>query len=149
LAGIVLLSLLCLAGGAALAFWQWERYSSASGTLQNLGYVLQWPLFGAFPAFLFWRLLHADPRKAAERAAERPRSGAEDSAATTGDAPAPGKLTSTTGGRSRLAYVPPTVEEQAEDAELRRYNRLLAELQDGEEPGGHGKRHSQEEHRVG
>src|SRR5690349_10157112 len=39
-----------------LAYWQWQRYESASGTWQNLGYVLQWPLFGAFPAFLFWRM---------------------------------------------------------------------------------------------
>lgn len=147
----MLLSLVCLAGGAALAFWQWERYSSASGTLQNLGYVLQWPLFGAFPAFLFWRLLRADPKKAAGDGDATPRrSGAEDSAAAPADAPRPGKLTTTTGGRSRLAYVPPGVEEQqAADAELARYNRLLAELHDREEPDGHGERHSQEEHRVG
>lgn len=39
-----------------LAYWQWQRFESASGTWQNLGYVLQWPLFGLFPAFLFWRM---------------------------------------------------------------------------------------------
>ena len=39
-----------------LAWWQWERFSSANGTFQNLGYVLQWPLFGLFPAFMFWRI---------------------------------------------------------------------------------------------
>ena len=39
-----------------LAWWQWTRYTSASGTLQNLGYVLQWPLFGVFPGFMFWRI---------------------------------------------------------------------------------------------
>lgn len=31
-----------------LAHWQWDRYTSDSGTAQNLGYVLQWPAIGAF-----------------------------------------------------------------------------------------------------
>ncbi|HET9140148.1 hypothetical protein [Actinophytocola sp.] len=48
----VLAFVLCL----GLAWWQWERFESATGSWQNLGYVLQWPLFGLFPAFLFWRL---------------------------------------------------------------------------------------------
>jgi DNA-binding transcriptional regulator of glucitol operon len=60
--GVSVLSLVVCLG---LAWWQWQRYESASGTWQNLGYVLQWPLFGLFPAFLFWRMrrlrqLHAD-----------------------------------------------------------------------------------------
>jgi hypothetical protein len=38
-----------------LAWWQWQRFENG-GTWQNLGYVLQWPLFGLFPAFMFWRL---------------------------------------------------------------------------------------------
>jgi hypothetical protein len=54
--GIVGVSLLSLAVCCGLAWWQWERFESASGTWQNLGYVLQWPLFGLFPAFLFWRM---------------------------------------------------------------------------------------------
>ncbi|WP_231699016.1 hypothetical protein [Corynebacterium lujinxingii] len=31
-----------------LARWQWDRYQSGTGTLQNLGYALQWPCFAAF-----------------------------------------------------------------------------------------------------
>lgn len=31
-----------------LAHWQWDRYTSETGTAQNLGYVLQWPAIGAF-----------------------------------------------------------------------------------------------------
>jgi hypothetical protein len=50
--GVCLLSLvLCL----GLAWWQWERFESANGTFQNLGYVLQWPLFGLAPAYMVWR----------------------------------------------------------------------------------------------
>ncbi|MBC2681046.1 hypothetical protein GSS87_01185 [Corynebacterium sp. 4HC-13] len=31
-----------------LAYWQWCRFTSAQGDFQNLGYALQWPIFGAF-----------------------------------------------------------------------------------------------------
>jgi hypothetical protein len=51
--GVSVLSLVVCLG---LAWWQWLRYESVSGSWQNLGYVLQWPLFGLFPAFLFWRM---------------------------------------------------------------------------------------------
>ena len=52
-----------------LAWWQWDRFTSANGTFQNLGYVLQWPLFGLFPAFMFWRLrkLRTQPPEPVER----------------------------------------------------------------------------------
>lgn len=53
---VIAISALSLAACCALAWWQWERFSSANGTFQNLGYVLQWPLFGLFPAFMFWRI---------------------------------------------------------------------------------------------
>jgi hypothetical protein len=67
---IVGVSLIAVVGGALLAWWQWTRYESASGTLQNLGYVLQWPLFGVFPAFMFWRIGRAAARERALDAAE-------------------------------------------------------------------------------
>ena len=38
-------------GCLALAWWQWQRFESASGTGQNLGYALQWPLFAAFVVY--------------------------------------------------------------------------------------------------
>lgn len=53
---IVAVCVVSLLGAFLLAWWQWNRYESASGTWQNLGYVLQWPLFGLFPAFMFWRM---------------------------------------------------------------------------------------------
>ncbi|MGQ0840147.1 hypothetical protein [Actinokineospora sp.] len=51
--GVCVLSLVVCCG---LAWWQWQRFSAANGTFQNLGYVLQWPLFGLAPAYMFWRL---------------------------------------------------------------------------------------------
>ncbi|MDY6050376.1 MAG: hypothetical protein SPI77_07510 [Corynebacterium sp.] len=46
------LVILFLAVGVCLtaAWWQWARFKF-TGSLQNLGYVAQWPVFGAF---LLW-----------------------------------------------------------------------------------------------
>src|SRR2546429_9199216 len=63
---MALLSLVSLVVCCGLAYWQWTRFESVNGTWQNLGYVLQWPLFGLFPAFLFWRLRRFRREQAAE-----------------------------------------------------------------------------------
>jgi DNA-binding transcriptional regulator of glucitol operon len=100
---IVVACVVSLLGACALAWWQWSRFESASGTWQNLGYVLQWPLFGLFPAFMFWRvrrLRAQEPQVRAEPAAPRPR-------------PAP---------------VLSTDAAHEDDDELTAYNRYLAEL---------------------
>ncbi|MFD6067909.1 MULTISPECIES: hypothetical protein [Amycolatopsis] len=106
IAGVCLVSLALCCG---LAWWQWERFSSASGTFQNLGYVLQWPLFGLFPAFMFWRI-----RKLRRQAAE---ADAQETVAETAvpEVPAP---------RQRRAPAPPP----PEDDELAAYNQYLREL---------------------
>lgn len=46
-------------GCVAIGAWQWSRLDSASGVDQNAGYVLLWPVFGAFlfTAGLTWRRL--------------------------------------------------------------------------------------------
>ena len=31
-----------------LAWWQWNRWQSNGGSFQNLGYAIQWPIFGIF-----------------------------------------------------------------------------------------------------
>jgi DNA-binding transcriptional regulator of glucitol operon len=93
-----------------LAWWQWDRFTSANGTFQNLGYVLQWPLFGLFPAFMFWRI-----RKLSQKA----EAGAEGPAAeqpAKPEVPAP---------RPRPDAVKA---DQDEDEELAAYNRYLREL---------------------
>ncbi|CRK58347.1 hypothetical protein [Alloactinosynnema sp. L-07] len=64
--GVCVLSLAACLG---LAWWQWERFESTNGTFQNLGYVLQWPLFGLAPAYMVWRY-----RKLKAREADRPDS---------------------------------------------------------------------------
>jgi DNA-binding transcriptional regulator of glucitol operon len=46
---VIVAALACLAMG----WWQWNRYESASGTGQNLGYALQWPLFAGFVVYAY------------------------------------------------------------------------------------------------
>ncbi|AKE39782.1 Glucitol operon activator [Corynebacterium camporealensis] len=36
-----------------LAWWQWTRFQSGSGTFQNLGYAFQWPLFAVFVIYAY------------------------------------------------------------------------------------------------
>ncbi|PXW33416.1 glucitol operon activator [Nocardia sp. 348MFTsu5.1] len=47
----------------ALAWWQWSRFESSSGSGQNLGYALQWPAFAAFCVYAYRKfvVLESDP----------------------------------------------------------------------------------------
>ncbi|MBT0568256.1 transcriptional regulator [Williamsia sp. CHRR-6] len=58
---VVVAALTCL----GLAYWQWVRFESTSGTGQNLGYALQWPLFAAFVVYAYRRfvVLESDPEE--------------------------------------------------------------------------------------
>jgi len=48
------------AGCLALAWWQWTRFESASGTFQNLGYALQWPAFAAFCIYGYYKFVRLE-----------------------------------------------------------------------------------------
>src|SRR6476646_9094827 len=54
---LVLLAIAGAAGCLALAWWQWTRYEPASGTFQNLGYALQWPMFAGFCVYAYYKLV--------------------------------------------------------------------------------------------
>jgi hypothetical protein len=119
-----------------LAWWQWDRYQSATGTLQNLGYVLQWPLFGLFPAFMAYRI-----RKLRRAALAADEAAAQEAVARPADQPAvtsPGKAAGAGPGARGARPVPEVpaprpraprvVVHDEEDEELAAYNRYLAEL---------------------
>ena len=113
----VAIALVCVASlivCCGLAYWQWERFSQAGGTFQNLGYVFQWPLFGLFPAFMVWRIRKLDAQRKAEAAGapavDRPEEPVVEPA-------------------GRVVTVEPVRRARAdEDDELAAYNRMLAEL---------------------
>jgi DNA-binding transcriptional regulator of glucitol operon len=119
-------SLIAVVGGALLAWWQWTRYESASGTLQNLGYVLQWPLFGVFPGFMFWRIHRSAQR---ERALDREQAIPAQRATSE---PEPAEPTTVD---PRLTYVQNRTSHfvAEEDQELLAYNHYLAQLADREQ----------------
>ncbi len=48
-----MLALLASSGCLALGWWQWTRFESASGSYQNLGYALQWPMFAGFCVYAY------------------------------------------------------------------------------------------------
>ncbi|MCV7317571.1 hypothetical protein H7J77_18755 [Mycolicibacillus parakoreensis] len=105
---LVLLVTAATCGCLALGWWQWTRFESAAGTVQNLGYALQWPLFAGFCVYAYRKFVRYEevpPELPADRAPteipagllpERPAAGA-----------------------------PPG---DAEDPQLRQYNAYLAEL---------------------
>jgi DNA-binding transcriptional regulator of glucitol operon len=123
---IVAVCVISVIGGALLAWWQWDRYQSASGTLQNLGYVLQWPLFGVFPAFMFYRI-----SQAAKRAREADEAAMADEAPDV--TPEPDGETSAVSADEWLAtraYQQKQIPTQTaeEDQDLLAYNQRLAQL---------------------
>ena len=113
-AGIIALCVLSLVVCVGLAWWQWQRFENG-GTWQNLGYVLQWPLFGLFPAFMFWRLrrLRTQPQEA-EPEAQPAMARAESH-------PKPPPEPDKSPARQYAA-------QDDEDPELAAYNRMLAQL---------------------
>ncbi|BBX42556.1 hypothetical protein [Mycobacterium simiae] len=61
---LIVLAVVAACGCLALGWWQWTRFQSPSGTFQNLGYALQWPLFAWFCLYAyrnFVRYEHAPP----------------------------------------------------------------------------------------
>ncbi len=54
------------AGCLALAWWQWTRFESNSGSFQkNLGYALQWPMFAGFVVYAYYKFVRYEDAPAA------------------------------------------------------------------------------------
>ncbi len=96
-----------------LGRWQWERAQEAGGGAQNLGYALQWPLFGLFAVFAWWRLLRLER----QRDASSPAPPSPPAAREAPPDPSP----------FRRPVARPDPDEEV-DEELAAYNRFLASL---------------------
>lgn len=59
-AGLILLVIVAAGGCLALGWWQWTRYESTSGSFQNLGYALQWPLFAGFCVYAYRKFIRLE-----------------------------------------------------------------------------------------
>ena len=112
-------------GCVALTWWQASR--ALGGNTLSWAYTFEWPIFGAYAVFMWWKLLHepdpgagatlepADP-PAASRVPALPHGGAPTDGAPTDGAPTDGAAL-TGGGRNG-----------GQDDELEAYNRYLADL---------------------
>ncbi|NMO04311.1 transcriptional regulator [Gordonia sp. TBRC 11910] len=65
---LIILTVVAALACLLLAWWQWSRYESASGTAQNLGYALQWPAFAIAVIYAYRRfvVLESDPAEQAK-----------------------------------------------------------------------------------
>jgi DNA-binding transcriptional regulator of glucitol operon len=103
---LILGVIVAASGCLALGWWQWTRFESNSGTFQNLGYAVQWPMFAAFCVYAYRKFIHYE---------ESP----PESVDTTGD------VTEIPAG---LLPERPSAPRQEQDVTLREYNSYLAEL---------------------
>lgn len=103
---LIALVIVAACGCLALGWWQWTRFQSASGTFQNLGYALQWPLFAGFCVYAYRKFVRYE---------EAPPEPPKDRAVTE----IPDGL---------LPERPEPVSPPADDPALAEYNAYLAEL---------------------
>ncbi|MDT5019254.1 MAG: hypothetical protein QOD39_5414 [Mycobacterium sp.] len=111
---LIALTIVGAVGCLLLAWWQWTRFESAAGDFQNLGYALQWPLFGGFVVYAYYKFVRY------EDAPPEP---------TRPDAP-------TEIPTGLLPERPKAATRSDDDPALREYNAYLAELanKDKEQP---------------
>ena len=107
--GLILLVTVAAAGCLALGWWQWGRFESTSGSFQNLGYALQWPLFAGFCVYAYRKFVRYE------------------------EAPPPHPADSGVPTEIRAGLLPPRPASPSEpaaaaDPVLREYNAYLAEL---------------------
>jgi DNA-binding transcriptional regulator of glucitol operon len=110
---LIALAFLGASGCLLLAWWQWTRYESTSGTFLNLGYALQWPMFAGFCVYAYFKFVRL------EAGEERP--------ARSGDA-----ITEIPAGL--LPERPKATTPPEDDPTLREYNAYLADLAQSDTP---------------
>ena len=111
-----LLALVMTATCLALGWWQFSR--AADGNSISWGYMFQWPVFGGFVVFIWFREVQLARRKAAGEPLSEPEQPAPSAPAAPGAPITPGRPV-------RVAVARPA---DADDPELDAYNDYLAWL---------------------
>ena len=99
-----------------LGDWQWDR-AHLTGSVQNWGYALQWPLFAVFFVVAWWRVLLLESRRMDEPEAGTPVF-----------PPSPNPPSGGPLGMAGDAVDETSEEEDDDDEQLAAYNRMLAAL---------------------
>lgn len=118
-----------------LGDWQWFR-AETTGSVQNWGYALQWPLFAVCFVVGWWRMLRLESRRlddleaeaaagadaTVESSVDKPADSVEDTTPAVENTPEPVEKP------ARADVAPAGDAEDPEDAALAAYNRMLREL---------------------
>lgn len=114
---LIILVIVSAVACLALGYWQWTRFESGSGTAQNLGYALQWPLFAGFAVWSYFRFVRLESEAETDETAApaTPAKVKRPKAAAPREIPA-----------GILPERPKAVRD--EDPELAEYNKYLADL---------------------
>ncbi|WP_422745878.1 hypothetical protein ACN27E_00015 [Mycobacterium sp. WMMD1722] len=113
---LIMLVVVAAAGCLALAWWQWTRWESTSGSFQNLGYALQWPAFAVFCFYAYFKFVRY------EESPPEPRRADEVTELPAGLLPERPTITR-------------TPDDGADDPALREYNAYLANLAEADNEG--------------
>ncbi|WP_167099408.1 hypothetical protein [Mycobacterium sp. DL592] len=112
---LIALVIVAACGCLALGWWQWTRYESTSGSFQNLGYALQWPMFAGFCVYAYRKFVRYEQ--------------------------APPTLPSSTDAVTEIpaGLLPerPTASTESDDPVMREYNAYLAELAEADKAEDH------------
>ena len=104
---MILLVIVSASGCLALGWWQWTRFESNSGSFQNLGYALQWPMFAGFCVYAYRKFVRYEESPPLPPGAD----------GTVTEIP-----------KDLLPERPSTARQSTQDPALREYNAYLAEL---------------------
>jgi hypothetical protein len=108
-----LTALVVVPGCVALCWWQVTR--ALSGNSLSWAYVFEWPIFGGYAVFMWWKLIH-EPAPGTGVDASDPGPDGSETILDPGPGATPGDATGAEGAE--------------EDEELASYNRYLAALHD-------------------
>ena len=67
---LIILVIIAACGCLALGWWQWSRFESTSGSFQNLGYALQWPMFAGFCVYAYRKFVRYEDAPPAPSSAD-------------------------------------------------------------------------------
>ena len=122
---------LCEPGFAALAWWQVDR--ALSGNSLSWVYVFEWPFFGVYAVFLWWRIVHDQPLVPERLRGVVAERGAEGAARET-DEPVMTSGEEAVDQRAAERAAVARAREQDEERELAAYNRYLQALRAEDRP---------------
>jgi hypothetical protein len=108
---------------ACVALTWWQAARALGGNTLSWVYTFEWPIFGAYAAYMWWKLVHDEPVPAPSSAIAGPHP---DGALPTPDGP--GAAGTTIGPGGPLGSDADEIADDDADDELAAYNRYLADL---------------------